>query len=280
MRKKALLVGIDNYPGTGNDLDSCVNDIAAWRTLLMESYGFARTNIRLLANSRATKPAVLERLAWLLQDSVPGDSLVFAYSGHGTTGTQRDRFDNLAEARDQALCLYGHLDWDSFLVDDELFTMLLGVPEGVKLTVICDSCFSGGMDKVLTPLLAQGGVSNKYLPLPIDLAHRDDPYAPVRSFGQALPKELVPQPTPDATAPLHCLLLAACRDNEPAAAARPETRGLSLFSYMAIRTLRASATPLAAAELVNSVGQQIYNCGYPQVPQIKGPTALLAAPLF
>jgi hypothetical protein len=197
---------------------------------------------------------------------------VFVYSGHGTTFTRRDAADNLDEAKDQALCLAGPLDPASFLVDDELAGLFAGVPQGVNLTVICDSCFSGGMEKGLLPLPGEGR-SVKYLPLPVDLAHRDDPFAPVRSFGCGQPSKAAAQPAP-------CLLLAACREIEPAAAARPETRGLSVFSYFAIRTLRSSTASYTATDLVSSVAQQIYNCGYPQVPQLKGPAAACQQPLF
>ena len=35
MAKKALCVGINNYPGTQNDLNGCVNDANAWAGLLV-----------------------------------------------------------------------------------------------------------------------------------------------------------------------------------------------------------------------------------------------------
>lgn len=42
MTSKALCVGINDYPGSGNDLKGCVNDAKAWAELLIEHYGFPR----------------------------------------------------------------------------------------------------------------------------------------------------------------------------------------------------------------------------------------------
>ena len=40
MTKKALCVGINDYPIAGMDLKGCVNDAKAWSTLLRKHYDF------------------------------------------------------------------------------------------------------------------------------------------------------------------------------------------------------------------------------------------------
>ena len=55
MEKKALCVGINDYPYEGNDLNGCVNDAKAWADLLVEHYGFPRDNIQRLFDADATK---------------------------------------------------------------------------------------------------------------------------------------------------------------------------------------------------------------------------------
>ena len=41
MAKKALCVGINDYPYDGSDLNGCVNDALAWADLLVGHYDFA-----------------------------------------------------------------------------------------------------------------------------------------------------------------------------------------------------------------------------------------------
>ena len=54
--KKALLVGINDYPGTSNDLAGCVNDTVNLRSLLMKEFGFDASGIRVITDKRATLP--------------------------------------------------------------------------------------------------------------------------------------------------------------------------------------------------------------------------------
>ena len=40
MAKKALCVGINDYPYDGSDLNGCINDATGWAELLMGHYDF------------------------------------------------------------------------------------------------------------------------------------------------------------------------------------------------------------------------------------------------
>ena len=280
--KKALLVGLNDYPGTVNDLSSCLNDIAAWRSLLMEKYRFTRENIRLLVNERATKKGVVDRLKWLKENVKDGDTLVFIYSGHGSTFTERDGLGFLDEAKDEALCLYDSGDWSNMLIDDELSTLFDGLPPKINLTFVCDSCFSGGMDKAFIMETSEMKLAQvKYLPPPLDIAHRDDPFSPVRVFGCGLSREdgLKAVESHDLKS-AKALVLAACRENEPAGGARSDTHGLSVFSYYAIRALLNSQQSLTARQLLERAAQGIANAGHAQIPQMKGREDLFDKPVF
>ncbi len=267
--KRALLVGIDDYPDTGADLKSCVNDVMGWRTLLIERYGFFRENIRLLVNSRATKAEVLKRLRWIKTDTKAGDTLVFVYSGHGTTFTERDGIGFLDEARDEALRLNGEYGKDSLLLDDELFLIFKDILPEINLTIICDSCYSGGM------------LDEKSLALPPDLDHRNDPKLPLRIFGCCLPREEnLKAYKKDNYSPSKSLLISACREDQVAAANRPATEGLSVFSYFAIREIRDSRSPLTARQLIYRTSHYIQSAGYSQVPRLIGRQDLFDKPLF
>jgi hypothetical protein len=135
--KRALCTGIDDYPGTANDLAKCVKDAKDWRTLL-GSLGF---ETQLLINSQVTRGNILAALEDLFSAAKAGDIIVFTYSGHGTSvfdvsGDEEDGYD-------EALYLY-----DGALVDDDLRHAIQLTPPGVNLVVIADSCFSGTVTRM------------------------------------------------------------------------------------------------------------------------------------
>jgi metacaspase-1 len=138
MAKRALCVGINNYPGTDDDLSGCVRDGRAWASLLVDHYDFTKSDVALLLDKQATHAAVVKGLKRLLQGARSGDVLVFTNSSHGTYLAD----DNVDEpSYDEALC-----PWDAkekLLVDDELRELFSAVPTGVRFTVLLDSCFSG-----------------------------------------------------------------------------------------------------------------------------------------
>lgn len=130
--KKALCVGINDYPGTSNDLNGCVNDAADW-TALLEYAGF---QVEKIINSQATRKNILNKLNNLVTNATAGDEIVFTYSGHGTSiydvdGDEPDKYD-------EALFVY-----DGALLDDELRDIFQKVKPEVHVVVISDSCFSG-----------------------------------------------------------------------------------------------------------------------------------------
>jgi hypothetical protein len=60
-----------------------VNDIINIRDILLKYFGFSVKNIRVLADGRASKRAIFDRLNWLVKDAKPGDHLLFHFSGNG-----------------------------------------------------------------------------------------------------------------------------------------------------------------------------------------------------
>ena len=80
MAKKALCIGINNYPGTQMDLQGCVNDANDWAAALTQR-GFAVSN---LLDSAATKAAMMTAMEDLIATASTGDSLVLTFSAHGT----------------------------------------------------------------------------------------------------------------------------------------------------------------------------------------------------
>src|SRR5919202_1144620 len=138
MAKKAFCVGINDYPYDGSDLNGCVNDAHAWADLLVSHFDFARTDVKLITDSEATKSNMLAGIKDLLAGAASGDILVFTNSSHGSyvADTSSDE-----PTYDEVICPYDIAD--NVLVDDELRALFTDLPRGVHLTVISDSCFSG-----------------------------------------------------------------------------------------------------------------------------------------
>src|SRR5207302_243143 len=80
--RRALLIGINDYPDPANRLEGCVNDVFRMSEVLQE-WGFAPGDIRVVLNDRATTAGILERLQWLLDGAGDGQARVLFYSGHG-----------------------------------------------------------------------------------------------------------------------------------------------------------------------------------------------------
>jgi hypothetical protein len=138
-KKRALLVAINDYVGQANDLPSCVNDAHAIENLVKNDFGF--TDTKALFDSAATIANVEQGLTWLFDNVAFDDNLLFFYSGHGYQMPN----GNVLE---ESLVLY-----DGFWADDKLSALTQPLPTGV-LTVILDSCFSGGLEKKLKDFIA------------------------------------------------------------------------------------------------------------------------------
>ncbi|BFM40363.1 caspase family protein [Synechocystis sp. LKSZ1] len=146
-RKLALLVGINQYakPATGNnllpDLGGCATDVALYRDLLVERYGFQPTDVLSLVDSQATladlKTAFQEHL---IQPARAGDWIVVHFSGYGTwlpqpaSLTMPEPVLLTAEAGESTTSLVG-LAWS------ELWSLVQGLATD-KVTLILDSSFS------------------------------------------------------------------------------------------------------------------------------------------
>jgi hypothetical protein len=174
-RKKALIVGISDYGGKLQRLDSPEREIEDWRDLLMEEYGFSCSDIRLLANERARRDEIIHRLKWLFEDAGSGHQRLFIFAGHGVRLQKRDHDSGeILDGLDEALVAYPSAPTDDLetmaIYDDELFELYAsykGASEA-SVTFILDCCHGGGFngdDMPRQPRVMSVGV-------PVDLRHR------------------------------------------------------------------------------------------------------------
>lgn len=174
-RRRALLVGINEYPDPGDALEGCVNDVFLMSSLLQESE-FAAEDIRVVLDHRATAQGIRERLEWLLegltQEQVDagrarGEPVerVLYYSGHGAQLPTYGAGD-VVDQMDETLVPHD-FDWSAerAITDDSLHELYSQLPYGLRFLALFDCCHSGGLTR-------DGGPRVRGLNPPDDVRHR------------------------------------------------------------------------------------------------------------
>ncbi|WP_301102755.1 caspase family protein [Propionivibrio sp.] len=252
MSKNALCIGINDYPGTQNDLAGCVNDANDWAAEL-GGRGFAVTK---MLDQQATHAAMTAAINGLIQGAASGDTLVITYSGHGTWVP--DSSGDEPDGRDEALC-----PWDigqaGPLLDDQIRQMFLARPAGVRILLLSDSCHSGSVTR--------GDDED------LDSAHPRARFMPLESWmpGNELPAA--------SARPAHRvgglkrsggdLLLAGCLDTQFSWDTSFKGRPNGAFTYYAIKTLRESK-PANYDAWFKAIRAYLPSSKLPQEPQILG----------
>lgn len=140
--KRALCIGINDYPSDGNDLNGCVNDAHNWAGLLIDHFDFPRSAVSVLLDADASRSAVLDGIKRLLPGATSGDVLALTVSAHGSyisdTSGDEPKYDEVIVPHDSS---------EADITDDELRTLFADLGSGVSLTVIADTCFSGSVTR-------------------------------------------------------------------------------------------------------------------------------------
>jgi hypothetical protein len=260
MTKKALCVGINDYPYDGSDLNGCVNDAKSWADLLVNHFGFAGSDVRLLLDSEATKAKVIGGLEDLLAGTKAGDVLVFTNSSHGTyvADTSGDE-----EKYDEALCPYDCAD--NLIVDDELREIFLNLKEGVSLTVISDSCHSGTVTRAAISDCIPG------LRTPDDRRARF--LNPALRGGSVLENPWRARPKGKSRYPeskMKEVLLSGSTDKEYSYDAMIGGTYHGAMTYYALQAIKAANYQITYQQLHTRLTYLLDDAGYPQHPQLEG----------
>jgi hypothetical protein len=264
MSRKALCIGINDYPGTGADLKGCVNDAADWRATL-EARGYSTSS---LLDAQATKAAMVGALEDLIGGAAAGDSLVVTYSGHGTY--QPDADGDEADGLDEGLCPCD-LRSAGALVDDELRAIFAARKAGVKLLFISDSCHSGTVSRAAPAEPEADAPRPRFLPMgnwmddaALARAGKLAQTFPTRPAASAFAGALIKR--------FGDLLLSGCEDgvNRFSYDARIDGRYNGAFTYYALKTLKRLPADASYADWHRAVRAYLPSTGYPQSPQIFG----------
>ena len=126
------------------DLKRSVADAKEFQDLLMARFGFTDSTITPLFDQKATASAILGNLDVLIDSKLKaGDSLVFYFAGHGVH-VRNTQGQNLQ----QALVPFDYLIGAYPILDVELIARYKrAVARKIRITVVLDSCYSGGVSR-------------------------------------------------------------------------------------------------------------------------------------
>jgi len=176
-RKYALLVGINQYPSTVGNLMGCLNDVRLQYELLVHRYGFDPQDIVVVSEATfelpvkelitpPTRQAIIDAFRTHLGQAQPGDAVVFHYSGHGTFAQEPNPISYPGELADIDVGILESAPYENFdgktgaivpfdvlegvnpgeanlILGSTLFLLSYGLQTD-NVTVVLDSCFSGG----------------------------------------------------------------------------------------------------------------------------------------
>jgi hypothetical protein len=270
MTKRALCVGINDYPGEGSDLNGCVNDAKAWGELLIQKYAFVSSDVKLLLDAQATKEAIMGGLKQLLAGAKSGDVIVFTNSSHGTYVTDTDGDE---DAYDEALCPY---DCDrNLIVDDELRELFTNLAQGVSLTVISDSCHSGtvtraALNENIPWLRTPDDRRVRFLhPSLIGRAGLTNPWLVSNKKKAKFPESKMKD-----------VLLSGCSPSEYSYDALIGGKYHGAMTYFALQAIRDANYQITYAQLHSRLRHLLDDASYPQHPQLEGKAANKKKQLF
>jgi metacaspase-1 len=311
--RRALLVGINNYPNPENVLEGCVNDVYLMSSVLQES-GFEPEEIRVVLDERATAQAIMERLTWLLDGVQDGEERVLYFSGHGAqipgygAKGEPDRVDE---------CLVPYdFDWttDRAIVDDKFCELYSQLPYDCYFVAMLDCCHSGGLTRASGPRV-------RGLTPPDDVRHRGLRWEPsekmwvprdfpplneslkkksygteyvgkngaTRRLGRSMTLRTKPDKEYDQTrkvlghhGPYLPILLEACQEDEFSYEYRNGATSYGAYTYCMAQVLRENRdrkVNLSFKQLSERVTKKLHRLKYNQTPVLIGANDRITAKL-
>ena len=192
--KRAIVIGIGDYPNV-NKLRGPQQDAYNMKSLLINSFGYKASEIKMLVDQDAKRDDILGELnSWFIDGTKADDELLFYFSGHGfqTPDQNGDEQDN----QDEAIAAYDALvkgsNVQNMISDDEIEEVFAKLSDR-SVTMIIDSCHSGTLTRGMFGNSAEHEktIATEYsqavdVSKDIVTAHRDE-----LSFIDSAPKRVV-----------------------------------------------------------------------------------------
>ncbi|KAL2917398.1 hypothetical protein HK105_203062 [Polyrhizophydium stewartii] len=283
--KKALLVGVV-YRHSDAELHGCINDVLNVKQFLVEERGFDEDNILLLTEDEdeqfwPTGENIVQGMMWLLEDSKPGDSLVFQFSGHGAP--MEDEDGDESDGYDETIL---PLDFEEkgVLTDDFMNELLVKrLPAGVRLTAIFDCCHSGsaldlpftyrtdGTLKKTTALSSKiSAIGSLFKGFAANLVSGDK-NAAISGLTKGISKlhvrskSLTEKIADKGSLVADVILFSGCKDAQTSEDIHVQGEGTGAMSYALLKSLRANPK-ITYGELISSIRDILAE--FSQIPQI------------
>ena len=274
----ALLIGIDEYAGAEGAealpvLLGAKSDVERVRRLLIDRFGFADDEIRVLFDRRATHEAIVTTFHdWLIERAGPQTEVLVWYSGHGSRCPDAHPELNLEpHGLDSTLVAYdsrapGHRG--GFDVTDDEVDSLLRVlcAKTSRVTVVTDSCHSGG--------------ATRGVPVPGErVRHAADVTKPLdwKDVEPFWPKDVpfLDDDAPKRSRPASYVHLAACSPDEVAREVEmvlPDgtSRDEGAFSHFLIEALERGEPGATYGQVVRDAGVRLSTLFRDQHPEVEG----------
>jgi hypothetical protein len=243
--------------GTWGNLKGAINDLEAFKQILISRFQFEEKNIIVLRNAEATRDGIIAAYRkHLIDEAQKGDVAVFFYAGHGSQvmNSKSEERDKLDESLVPADGEKGARD----IRDKELSRLFNeSLDKGVILTAIIDSCHSGSIARGIP----RPGLSRN---LPADPRDAADPPSP--------------GPAPEERG---ALVFSAAQDTETANEQIDEKeKSHGVFSLALRRVLENVPINASAREIFASVKSLMEAEGQRQQPVLAGTAERRRAPLF
>lgn len=306
-RRRALLIGINNYPDPANRLDGCINDTFLMSSVLQER-GFDARDIRVVHNQRATAAGIRERLAWLLDGVGDGMERVLFYSGHGAQLPTYDDSSGVVDHVDECLVPYDFA-WTSktAITDKDFYHLYSDLPFSAKFFAIFDCCHAGGLTR-------DGSHRARGISPPDDIRHRvlrwnaAEQMWEDRAIGQSLNpryggtaedrqqmmgkngvtfrlgRGMALRRTLSKTQQSGLantgqglylpVLMEACRDDQLSYEYKDGATSYGAFTFAMVKNLRAAKTATFSS-LVKRTAKTLQTLSYDQSPQLVGPKSVI-----
>jgi len=263
----ALLVGINDYANPLiRDLRGCETDVQLMADVLVERFGFANEDMKILRSREATRDAIIAAFkTWLIEKPKPDDVVVFYFSGHGAQVVDEDGDE--ADGWDELLCpadLRPTVDRSQYanpILDDQLGELLRQIPTH-NVTVILDSCHSGTGTKSLVSAELS---FPKAIPRDLILTPRKPPARPITQRDTV---------SVEQTDENHVLISGSAAEQVSLDAMWDSPAGIfyaGVLTKNLVEALRKATADTHYTDLMGSVKQSVRQRSH-QTPQLEGDT--------
>jgi hypothetical protein len=141
MKKRALLIGINYFKMPEYRLSGCIDDICSMRNMLIDAYGYDKSNIIMLRDDTENRDLMptYENIMRELIDivSTNSDEIWIQYSGHGT------QFQNKTDKLLMDDVIVPIDFYKSYIFDYDIYKILLKIR--CRAILLFDCCHSGSI---------------------------------------------------------------------------------------------------------------------------------------